>query len=89
MHTQVGNGFDAGVTHGPLIHNAGVDKVDRHVKDAVKNGAKVLIGGKRAVVAGNEGGAWYEPTGTLVCSIEMMGCRLMRRSQFLPTWRRA
>ena len=51
------------MTHGPLIHNAGVDKVDRHVQDAVKNGAKILIGGKRAVVKGNEDGAWYEPTG--------------------------
>lgn len=64
---KLGNGFDAGVTHGPLIHGAGVDKVERHVKSAVASGAKVLIGGKRAVVPGNEGGAFFEPTGPSPC----------------------
>ncbi|KAK4703925.1 hypothetical protein P7C70_g2299, partial [Phenoliferia sp. Uapishka_3] len=77
---KIGNGFDAGVTHGPLIHNAGVDKVDRHVKDAVKNGAKVLIGGKKAVVEGNEGGAWYEPT---VLS-DMAPCLISSEETFGP-----
>ncbi|KAL8278439.1 hypothetical protein RQP46_009129 [Phenoliferia psychrophenolica] len=77
---KIGNGFDAGVTHGPLIHNAGVDKVDRHVKDAVKNGAKILIGGKKAVVEGNEGGAWYEPT---VLS-DMAPCLISQEETFGP-----
>lgn len=34
-------------THGPLIHGAAVDKVERHVEDAVSRGASVLVGGKR------------------------------------------
>ncbi|KDE05817.1 succinate-semialdehyde dehydrogenase [NADP+] [Microbotryum lychnidis-dioicae p1A1 Lamole] len=59
---KVGNAFDEGVTHGPLIHDAAVDKVDRHVQDAVKKGAKVLVGGKKAVVKGGERGSFYEPT---------------------------
>jgi succinate-semialdehyde dehydrogenase / glutarate-semialdehyde dehydrogenase len=33
-------------THGPLIHSRAVDKVARHVEDAVSKGAQVLIGGK-------------------------------------------
>jgi succinate-semialdehyde dehydrogenase/glutarate-semialdehyde dehydrogenase len=43
-------------THGPLIHAKAVQKVADHVNDAVKKGAKVLIGGQ----AGE--GNFYEPT---------------------------
>lgn len=52
----VGNGLDAGVTHGPLIHDRAVAKVVEHVEDAVSKGAKVTVGGK----AGK--GNFYEPT---------------------------
>ena len=41
---KVGYGFDEGVTHGPLIHQAAVDKVQRHVEDAQKKGANVIAG---------------------------------------------
>ncbi|GLB34190.1 putative aldehyde dehydrogenase [Lyophyllum shimeji] len=43
---KIGNGFDEGVTHGPLIHERAVEKVTRHVEDAVSRGAQVLVGGK-------------------------------------------
>ncbi len=33
-------------THGPLIHSRAVEKVIRHVDDAVASGAQVLVGGK-------------------------------------------
>jgi succinate-semialdehyde dehydrogenase/glutarate-semialdehyde dehydrogenase len=33
-------------THGPLIHTRAVEKVERHVNDAVEKGAQVLVGGK-------------------------------------------
>jgi succinate-semialdehyde dehydrogenase/glutarate-semialdehyde dehydrogenase len=33
-------------THGPLIHTRAVEKVERHVNDAVAKGAQVLVGGK-------------------------------------------
>lgn len=33
-------------THGPLIHSRAVEKVTRHVDDAVSKGAQVLVGGK-------------------------------------------
>ncbi|KAL1918980.1 uncharacterized protein VTP21DRAFT_2361 [Calcarisporiella thermophila] len=42
-----GDGFDERATHGPLIHRAAVEKVQRHVEDAVKHGAEVLVGGGR------------------------------------------
>ncbi|MBB3294504.1 succinate-semialdehyde dehydrogenase/glutarate-semialdehyde dehydrogenase [Mitsuaria sp. BK045] len=44
---KVGNGFEPGVTQGPLIEDAAVEKVERHVADAVAKGAKVLVGGAR------------------------------------------
>ncbi|KAK5992818.1 Glutarate-semialdehyde dehydrogenase [Cladobotryum mycophilum] len=44
---KMGNGFGEGITHGPLIHDRAVAKVEAHVQDAVKKGGKILIGGQR------------------------------------------
>jgi succinate-semialdehyde dehydrogenase/glutarate-semialdehyde dehydrogenase len=44
---KVGNGFEDGVNQGPLIEEAALEKVQRHVDDAVAKGARVLAGGKR------------------------------------------
>ena len=43
---------------GPLINQAGIDKVKHLVNDAVANGAKVLLGGKLHA----KGGLFFEPT---------------------------
>ncbi|KAL0950178.1 hypothetical protein HGRIS_010171 [Hohenbuehelia grisea] len=43
---KVGNGLDEETTHGPLIHPRALEKVTRHVDDAIQHGAKVLVGGK-------------------------------------------
>jgi succinate-semialdehyde dehydrogenase/glutarate-semialdehyde dehydrogenase len=55
---KVGNGFEAGVVQGPLINDAAIAKVEKHVADAVAKGGKVLTGGKRHAL----GGTFYEPT---------------------------
>ncbi|KAK0533052.1 hypothetical protein OC834_002379 [Tilletia horrida] len=52
----VGYGMDEGVTHGPLVSEAGVKKVEEHVNASVEKGAKVLVGGKRGE------GLFFEPT---------------------------
>ncbi len=57
---KVGDGMEEGVEVGPLIEEAAIDKVERHVADARKKGAKVLLGGERADV--NGGGNFYAPT---------------------------
>ncbi|EIW76257.1 succinate-semialdehyde dehydrogenase [Coniophora puteana RWD-64-598 SS2] len=44
---KVGNGMDDKTTHGPLIHERALEKVQRHVDDAVQGGAQVLVGGQR------------------------------------------
>ncbi len=55
---KVGNGVGGDVTQGPLIDQAGLEKVEEHVADAVAKGAKILTGGKRHAL----GGTFYEPT---------------------------
>lgn len=55
---KVGNGMEAGTTQGPLIEQAALDKVEKHVADALSKGAKLISGGKRSSL----GGTFYEPT---------------------------
>src|SRR5271166_6208274 len=55
---KVGDGTQAGVTQGPLINEEAVVKVEAHVADALKKGAKVTIGGKRHPL----GRTFFEPT---------------------------
>jgi succinate-semialdehyde dehydrogenase/glutarate-semialdehyde dehydrogenase len=53
---KVGDGFESGVTTGPLINEAAVAKVKEHVADAVAKGATIVVGGKPL------GGNFYAPT---------------------------
>jgi succinate-semialdehyde dehydrogenase/glutarate-semialdehyde dehydrogenase len=55
---KVGLGTEDGVTQGPLINAAAVEKVERHVNDAVAKGARAVVGGKRHKL----GGGFFEPT---------------------------
>ena len=55
---KVGNGAEEGVVQGPLINEAGVEKVESHVNDAIEKGACIATGGKRHALGGN----FFEPT---------------------------
>lgn len=55
---KVGNGITPGITQGPLINNAAIEKIESHINDAVEKGAKILLGGKRHDL----GGQFFEPT---------------------------
>lgn len=55
---KVGDGFVDGVQQGPLINEAALTKVERHVADALGKGAKVATGGKRHGL----GQTFFEPT---------------------------
>jgi succinate-semialdehyde dehydrogenase/glutarate-semialdehyde dehydrogenase len=55
---KVGAGNEPGVVIGPLIDEQGLKKVETHVADALKHGAKVMLGGKRH----ERGGLFFEPT---------------------------
>jgi len=54
----VGNGLDDGVTIGPLINTAAVEKVLGHIEDARSHGAVATIGGR----AHAKGRTFVEPT---------------------------
>jgi succinate-semialdehyde dehydrogenase/glutarate-semialdehyde dehydrogenase len=55
---KLGPGTAEGVTTGPLINKAAVEKVEEHMADALKHGASIVVGGKRHALGGN----FYEPT---------------------------
>ncbi|MEM9146098.1 MAG: NAD-dependent succinate-semialdehyde dehydrogenase [Pseudomonadota bacterium] len=55
---RIGDGFEDGVTTGPLIDEAAVAKVEAHIADATAKGASLLTGGKRHAL----GGTFFEPT---------------------------
>jgi succinate-semialdehyde dehydrogenase / glutarate-semialdehyde dehydrogenase len=76
---KVGSGLEEGVTVGPLIEEKAVEKVERHVADALEKGAKVLLGGERAHPGGANGGAgggnFYAPTVLLDADDSMLVAR--------------
>jgi succinate-semialdehyde dehydrogenase/glutarate-semialdehyde dehydrogenase len=55
---KVGDGLKGETQQGPLIDMKAVEKVEEHIADAVKKGAKVLAGGKRHAL----GHSFFEPT---------------------------
>ena len=55
---KVGNGMESGITQGPLIEAAALEKVEKHVADALRKGAKLVTGGKKTI----DGKNFYEPT---------------------------
>ena len=55
---KVGGGLEQGVTQGPLIDQQALEKVQKHIADAISKGAKVVTGGKVA----EKGGTFFEPT---------------------------
>ena len=55
---KVGNGMEPGVAQGPLINAAAVAKVEEHIADATRRGARIVTGGHRHKLGGN----FFEPT---------------------------
>ncbi|MEX0653858.1 MAG: aldehyde dehydrogenase family protein [Phycisphaeraceae bacterium] len=71
---RVGDGLEEGVDLGPLIDRKGWEKVDRHVRDAVARGARLLLGGD-APRPTQEWGAFYPPTLLTGIQPEMAVCQ--------------
>ncbi|WP_431129153.1 NAD-dependent succinate-semialdehyde dehydrogenase [Variovorax paradoxus] len=78
---KVGNGFEEGVMQGPLIEDAAIDKVQRHVDDAVAKGGKVLAGGRKI------GGQFFEPTVIAEATPDMLCAREETFGPFAPVFR--
>jgi succinate-semialdehyde dehydrogenase/glutarate-semialdehyde dehydrogenase len=56
---KVGPASDAGSQIGPMINARAVDKIERHVRDAVERGARVIVGGERLPAMGPN---YFAPT---------------------------
>jgi succinate-semialdehyde dehydrogenase/glutarate-semialdehyde dehydrogenase len=53
---KVGNGLEPETNVGPLIEQSAIDKVERHVGDALERGGELLLGGEGL------GGLFWQPT---------------------------
>jgi len=67
---KVGNGFEDGVLQGPLIEEAAVEKVQRHLEDAVAKGGKVMAGGNKLQGQFFQPTVISEATGDMLCARE-------------------
>ncbi|VDS09755.1 Succinate-semialdehyde dehydrogenase [NADP(+)] GabD [Paracoccus haematequi] len=74
---KVGPGTEPGVTTGPLINDAAVAKVERHIADALAKGAVLVTGGGRHAL----GGRYFTPT---ILSGADAGMELARDETFGP-----
>lgn len=59
---ELGRGVDPGVSYGPVLNEAVIHRVESHIDDAVKKGAKVIVGGDRAVEGHLRKGHFFNPT---------------------------
>ena len=71
---RVGNGMEEGVDLGPLINREAYRKVSRHVGDALKKGAKALLGGVPKPLR-HDWGCFFPPTILTGCTEEMLPFR--------------
>lgn len=55
---RTGNGLDPNTQQGPLINTAAIDKVEKHINDALNKGAKIVCGGNRM----SKDALFFEPT---------------------------
>jgi succinate-semialdehyde dehydrogenase / glutarate-semialdehyde dehydrogenase len=78
---KVGNGLEPGVTQGPLIDDAAMDKVERHVADATGKGARIVTGGKRLQ------GRFFQPTVLADVTADMLCAREETFGPVAPVFR--
>jgi succinate-semialdehyde dehydrogenase/glutarate-semialdehyde dehydrogenase len=70
---QVGPASDERSQIGPMINARAVDKIERHVSDAVERGARIVVGGQRLAALGAN---YFAPTlladadATMACACE-------------------
>ncbi|MGH9558966.1 MAG: NAD-dependent succinate-semialdehyde dehydrogenase [Bryobacteraceae bacterium] len=72
---RVGNPLDPQTQIGPLVNAQGLEKVERHVADAISKGARAATGGRA------RNGLYFEPTVLTQVTSEML---MMREETFGP-----
>lgn len=74
---RVGDGLQGPTDQGPLIDQRALEKVQAHIADAVRHGARIACGGKPHTL----GGTFFEPTILLDVTSQM---RVAREETFGP-----
>jgi len=74
---RVGDGLQGPTDQGPLIDQRALEKVQMHIADAVRHGARIACGGKPHAL----GGTFFEPTILLDVTSQM---RVAREETFGP-----
>lgn len=80
---KVGNGIEAGVAVGPMIDQAGFDKVNAHLADALAKGAKVASG-KDPAAQRAAGNLFFQPTVLTGVTHNMQCCRAETFGPLVP-----
>jgi succinate-semialdehyde dehydrogenase/glutarate-semialdehyde dehydrogenase len=78
---KVGNGFEPGVTQGPLIDDAALAKVEKHVADATAKGGRLVTGGRKISER------FFEPTVIAEATSEMLCAREETFGPVAPVFR--
>ena len=78
---KVGNGFEDGVVQGPLIEPAAIEKVQRHVQDAIQRGGQLVTGGQ--VLKGQ----FFQPTVVANATPDMLCAKEETFGPFAPIFR--
>ena len=74
---KLGRGTEAGVAMGPLIDERAVAKMEEHVQDALSQGGKLVLGGKRSAL----GSTFFEST---VMTGVTQGMKVAKEETFAP-----
>ena len=67
----IGNGLKDGVKVGPIINQAGMDKIESYIKIGQEEGAKLVAGGQSLKGDDYTGGFYFEPTLFTDATIDM------------------
>jgi succinate-semialdehyde dehydrogenase/glutarate-semialdehyde dehydrogenase len=67
---KVGNGFEPGITQGPMIDDQAIAKIEKHVADASAKGGRVLTGGKKFDTRFFEPTVIADATSDMLCARE-------------------
>ncbi|QAS54589.1 betaine-aldehyde dehydrogenase [Halobacillus litoralis] len=78
---KLGNGFDDSTQSGPLISKEHREKVENYVDIGIKEGANLVLGGKRPAAEELQAGFFFEPTIFTNCDTSM---RIVQEETFGP-----
>src|SRR5699024_2051630 len=78
---KVGNGLEDGIVMGPIINEAGLEKIKKYIEIGKNEGARLLTGGNELSITSSEDGYYFEPTLFTDATIDM---RIAQEEVFGP-----